>query len=159
MWGRPPRPPRPSANMCKWKCQKIIEGRTFWSQYWSQKLISDLELGGPDDFSYDLRGQPRPKITNIVILQSLKDGHFYILQNGQFGVEACGPTVLPDQKWQKVSILKNSNETFWMIFKQCVIYFLRFYLDICAPNTWVLRLDYIVIQSKPIFDFFDNKPS
>ena len=40
--------------------------------YWSQKLLSDLELGGPDDFSYDLRGQPRPKITNIVILQSLK---------------------------------------------------------------------------------------
>ena len=43
----------------------------------------------------------------------------YVLQNGQFGVEACGPTVLPDQKWQKVSTLKNSNETFWMIFKHC----------------------------------------
>ena len=38
--------------------------------------------------------------------------------------EAFGQTVLPDrslfiEKWWKIAELKNSNETFWVIFKQC----------------------------------------
>ena len=96
-------------------------------------MLSDLELGGPDDFSYDLRGQRRPKITNIVILQSLKDGHFYILQNGQFGVEACGPTVLPDQKWQKVSILKIQMRHFvWFLKAMCNLFSTFLFGHLCS---------------------------
>ena len=44
------------------------------------KLLSDLDLGGPGDLRSDLRGHPRPKLAKIVILDSLKDDHFFILQ-------------------------------------------------------------------------------
>ena len=40
-------------------------------------------------------------------------------------LEAFGETVLPDMSisdGQKLIGLKNSNETFWVIFKQCVTY-------------------------------------
>ena len=42
-------------------------------------------------------------------------------------LEACGQTVLPDRSllidknWWKMSKLKNSNETCWVIFKYCVV--------------------------------------
>ena len=41
-----------------------------------------------------------------------------------FKLEVCGQTVLPDtfqsdKNWRKMSKLKNSNATFWGIFKHC----------------------------------------
>ena len=58
----------------------MMEGSVFRGLDRSQKLLSDLELGGPDGLRSDLRGHLRPKIAKFVILDSLKDDHFFILQ-------------------------------------------------------------------------------
>ena len=42
----------------------------------NQKLLSDLDLGGPGDLRSDLRGHP----AKIVILDSFTDDHFFTLQ-------------------------------------------------------------------------------
>ena len=88
LWGRwllaiktwPPRPPRPSDYLRYLGCQKIMEGSAFWGLDRSQNLLSDLNLEGVGDLRSNLWGHPRPKITKIVILPSLRDRHFYILQ-------------------------------------------------------------------------------
>ena len=54
----PPRPPRLSADMRYFRCQKIIEGSIFRGLNTSQNLW----------------GHPRPKTTKIVILTSLNEG-------------------------------------------------------------------------------------
>ena len=59
--GRPPRPPRSSADLRYFRCQKIIEGGIFRGFVVNQKLLSDLDLGGPGDLRSDLRGHPRPR--------------------------------------------------------------------------------------------------
>ena len=46
--------------MCYLGCQKIIEGSIFRGRDSIQNLLSDLDLGGPDDLRYDLRGRLRP---------------------------------------------------------------------------------------------------
>ena len=54
--------------------------------------------------------------------------------------ETCGQTVLPDrsilvgQKWWKMPKLKKSNETFWVIFKQCVLD------EIVTMQHWILKV-------------------
>ena len=58
----------------------MMEGSVFRGLDRSQNLLSDLDLGGPSNLRSDLQGHPRPKITKIVILPSLKDRHFYIIQ-------------------------------------------------------------------------------
>ena len=40
---------------------KNMEGSIFRGQDRTSKLFSDLDLGGPDDLRYGLRGHPRPK--------------------------------------------------------------------------------------------------
>ena len=49
-------------------------------------------------------------------------------KNGLFCLETSGQTVLPDRlvlTWQKIGgKFKNSNATFWVIFKQCARYVL-----------------------------------
>ena len=62
-------------------CQKMMEGSVFRGLDRSQKLLSDLDLGGPGDLRSDLRGHPRPKIAKIVISPSLKDDNFFILED------------------------------------------------------------------------------
>ena len=57
----PPRPPRLSADMRYFRCQKIIEGSIFRGRDILQNLLSDLDLGGPGDLRSDLRGHPRPR--------------------------------------------------------------------------------------------------
>ena len=58
---RPPRPPRPSADLRYFRCQKSIEGGIFRGCVMNPKLLSDLDLGGPGDLRSDLRGHPRPR--------------------------------------------------------------------------------------------------
>ena len=49
-------------DLCFFWCQKIMEGSIFLGCGWSQKLLSDLNLGEPGDLRSDLRGHPRSKI-------------------------------------------------------------------------------------------------
>ena len=58
---RPPRPPRPSADLRYFRCQKIIQGGIFRGCVTNPKLLSDLDIGGPGDLRSDLRGHPRPR--------------------------------------------------------------------------------------------------
>ena len=55
--------------MCYLGCQKIIEGSIFRGRDSIQNLLSDLDLGGPDDLRYDLRGRLRPLEAKIVFSQ------------------------------------------------------------------------------------------
>ena len=59
------RPPRPSADLRYFRCQKIIEGGIFRGCVMIQKLLSDLDLGGQADLRSDLRGHPRPEIEKL----------------------------------------------------------------------------------------------
>ena len=45
--------------------QKIIEGGIFRGRDSIQNLLSDLDLGGPDDLRSDLRGHLRPSKAKI----------------------------------------------------------------------------------------------
>ena len=45
--------------------QKIIEGGIFRGRDSIQNLLSDLDLGGPDDLRSDLRGRLRPSEAKI----------------------------------------------------------------------------------------------
>ena len=89
LWGRwllviktrSPRPPRTSADLRHLGCQKIMEGSVFRGLDRSQNLLGDLDLVEPGGLRSDLRGHhPRPKVTQIVFLPSLRDHLFYILQ-------------------------------------------------------------------------------
>ena len=52
------------------RVSKNIEGSIFRGQHRTSKLFSDLDLGGPDDLRFDLRGHPRPYIKKFYFLQS-----------------------------------------------------------------------------------------
>ena len=52
---------------------KIVEGPIFRGRDIIQKLLSDLDLGGPDDIKSDLRGRPRPSEAKIVFLTRFLD--------------------------------------------------------------------------------------
>ena len=63
------------------------------------------------------------KITkNVSFNDNAKNGQF-----GQFLKKPCGQTVVPErsssirQNWWKMPKMKNSNETFWVIFNQCAV--------------------------------------
>ena len=51
---------------------KIVEGPLFRGDI-IQKLLSDLDLGTPDDLKSDLRGRPRPLEAKIVFLTQFLD--------------------------------------------------------------------------------------
>ena len=51
--------------MCYLWCPKIIEGSIFRGRDNIQNLLSDLDLGGPDDLRSDLRGRLRPSEAKI----------------------------------------------------------------------------------------------
>ena len=53
---------RPSAHLRYFRCQKIIEGSIFRSCVMNQKLLSELDLGGPGDLRSDLQGYPTSEI-------------------------------------------------------------------------------------------------
>ena len=57
--------------MCYLGCQKIIEGSIFRGRDSIQNLLSDLDLGGPDDLRYDLRGRLRPLEAKIVFFAEI----------------------------------------------------------------------------------------
>ena len=57
---RPPRPPRPLADLCYLGCQKVMEGSVFRGLNTSQNLLGDLDLGEPT--SEAIRGQKWQKV-------------------------------------------------------------------------------------------------
>ena len=94
-----------------WK--RIRKIRKFQSVWKSQEKVS-FNIASEASYIYILSGQKfinNAKISPLVFLK----------------LEACGQTVLPDRSllidknWWKMSKLKNSNETCWVIFKYCVV--------------------------------------
>ena len=59
------RPPRLSADLRYFRCQKILEGGIFRGCDWSQILLSDLDLGRPYGVRTNLRGRPRPETEKL----------------------------------------------------------------------------------------------
>ena len=57
--GQPPRPPRSKEAMPDLDVLKLMEGVIFPGYIINPNLLSDLDLGGPDDLRSDLRGQMR----------------------------------------------------------------------------------------------------
>ena len=145
--GHPPRSPRSSADMCFLGCQKIIEGSIFWGRDWSQKLLSDLDLGGPGDLRSDLRGHPRPKIAKFVILASLKDDHFFILQGPTWGRSRPRPprsfeeatSIWPPRPFEAV---RGQNRFFAEIFK--------LWIDQCSQS-FAIRFSTILSSQEYVF--------
>ena len=98
--------------MCYLGYIKIIEGSIFWSRYWSQKLLSDLDLGGPGDLRSDLWGHPRSIIVKIVILPSLKDNQFFILQHPHLRSFKAVTSIRPPRPFE-VTTSNPTSEAIW----------------------------------------------
>ena len=58
-WGRPPWPPRSKEAIPDLDMLYLMEGAIFLGCIINPKLLSDLDLGEPDDLRSDLRGQLR----------------------------------------------------------------------------------------------------
>ena len=78
-------PPSTASEAVSWyvlfRCLKIIEGSIFRGLDKNYNLLSDLRSFEAATSIFGLGGYPRPKIANIVILLSLKDDNFFILQD------------------------------------------------------------------------------